>query len=129
MHYFILLILLGMPMITPLAHGIIQNDNTDKENVMYDNDKENVMQDESSYTVEGTITKVTFANISKTSRVKRFTMHLYLTTPDSPNEDLKFEKKPAFESDKQLQIGQRVAITAIKDVFSEYSDIIHIEPL
>ena len=44
-------------------------------------------------------------------------------------EDLKFEKKPAFESDKQLQIGQRVAITAIKDEFSEYSDIIHIEPL
>ena len=90
-----------------------------------DNDKENIMQDESSYTVEGTITKVTFANISKTSRVKRFTMHLYLTTPDSPNEDLKFEKKPAFESDKQLQIGQRVAITAIKDEFSENILIVH----
>ena len=34
MHYFILLILLGMPMITPLAHGIIQNDNTDTEKVI-----------------------------------------------------------------------------------------------
>ena len=96
---------------------------------MYDNDKENIMQDESSYTVEGTIIEVTFADLSKTSRVQRLVMHLYLKTSDSPHEELKFTKRPVVESDKQLQIGQRVAITAIKDVFSEYSDIIHIKPL
>ena len=129
MHYFILLILLGMPMITPLVHGIIQNNNTGMENIMYDNDTENVMQDESSYTVEGTITKVTFTNLSKTIRVQRLAMRLYLTTPDSPHEELKFTKRPVAESDKKLRVGQRVSITARENEYSEYAHILHIEPL
>ena len=129
MHYFILLILLGMPMITPLVHGIIQNNNTGMENIMYDNDTKNVMQDESSYTVEGTITKVTFTNLSKTIRVQRLAMRLYLTTPDSPHEELKFTKRPVAESDKKLRVGQRVSITARENEYSEYAHILHIEPL
>ena len=90
------------------------------------------MQDEPSdtvYTVEGTITEIFFANLSKTSRVQRLVMYLSLTTPDSPNEELKFTKRSVIESDKQLRVGQRVSLTATKDVFSEYSHILHIRPL
>ena len=123
MHYFILLILLGMPMITPLAHGIIQNDNTDTEKVMQNESSDTV------YTVEGTITELSFANLSKTSRVQRLAMYLSLTTPDSPNEELKFDRYPASKADKQLRVGQRVSITARENEFSEYADIIHIRPL
>ena len=123
MHYFILLILLGMPMIAPLAHGIIQNDNTDKENIMQNESSDTV------YTVEGTITKLTFGNLSKTNRVQRLAMFLYLTTSDSPHEELIFRNYPASKADKQLQIGQRVSITARKDELAKYSHILHIEPL
>ena len=123
MHYVILLILLSMPMITPLAHGIKQNDNTDTEKVMQDESSDTV------YTVEGTITEVFFANLSKTIRIERLAMYLSLTIPDSPNEELKFDRYPASKADKQLRVGQRVSITARKNEFSEYADIIHIRPL
>ena len=123
MHYVILLILLGMPMITPLAHGIIQNDNTNTKNVMQDESSDTV------YTVEGTIIEVSFANLSKTIRVERLAMYLFLTTPDSPHEELKFRRYPASKADKQLRVGQRVSITARKNKFSEFADIRHIKPL
>ena len=130
MHYVILLILLGMPMITPLAHGIIQNDNTDTKNVMQDESSDTV------YTVEGTITDIRFGNLSKTSRVERLAMNLYLKIPDSPHEELKFRRYPlkfrrypASKADKQLRVGQRVSITARENEFSEYADILHIKPL
>ena len=130
MHYVILLILLVMPMITPLAHGIIQNDNTNTKNVMQDESSDTV------YTVEGTIIEVSFANLSKTIRIERLAMYLSLTIPDSPNEELKFRRYPlkfrrypASKADKQLRVGQRVSITARKNEFSEYADIIHIRPL
>ena len=97
------------------------------------------MQDESSdtvYTVEGTITEVFFANLSKTIRIERLAMYLSLTIPDSPNEELKFRRYPlkfrrypASKADKQLRVGQRVSITARENEFSEYADIIHIRPL
>ena len=99
------------------------------------------MQDESSdtvYTVEGTITDIRFGNLSKTSRVERLSMSLYLKTSDSPHAELKFRRYPAPKSDKQLRVGQRVSITATKNKFlediihnelSEYADIIHIRPL
>ena len=85
-------------------------------------------------TVEGVITKVTFGNLSKTNRVKRLVMHLYLKTPSSPDDNLKLRRYPALETDQQLHVGQHVSIIARKvknefNEFSEYLEIIHIEPL
>ena len=53
-------------------------------------------------------------------------MHLYLKTQDT-NEELKFIRNPARESDKLLEVGQRVSITAKKNESSEYSDIVYID--
>ena len=60
------------------------------------NNQNFVIHDELSYTVEGTITEIIFGNISKTSRVEKLVMYLYLRTADSSNIDLKFRKRPVF---------------------------------
>ena len=60
--------------------------------------------------------------------MKKLVVHLNLKTQDS-NEELKFIRKPASQADAQLQVGQRVLITAMKDEDSEFSDIVYIEPL
>ena len=144
MHHLILLILIGISMTTPLYHVIIQNDPTSKENntnnenvmsntdrdiVMYNTMKERAMQDKSAYTVEGTITKVTVGDTSKTNRVKHLKMSLHLRTSDSPPKDLTFTKRPVFEADKRLRVGQRVSIIARNNKISGDPNILHIEPL
>ena len=93
---------------------------------------------ESLYIVTGTITKVTIGDTSKTSRVKRLVMHLFLKTPDSPNEELMFIKRPVLESDMRLSVGQTVSIVALKNILCNYdyidciqldaSDIVYIAP-
>ena len=136
MRYFILLLLFCLPMLIYFYHKNIQKPNIDKENIMRSIDKENIVN-ESLYTVEGTITKITFADTSKTSRVKRLVMRLHLRTSEPPYKDLKFTKRPVLESDKLLHVGQRVSITARKNEISDYPDkerlehlqIIHIELL
>ena len=97
-----------------------------------ENEKNEII--ESIFTTEGTITNITFADLSKTSRVQRYAITIHLKATDSSYEELKFTRYPAFESDKQLRVGQRVSITARKvinefDEFSEYSEIVNIEPL
>ena len=109
MRYFILL-LFCLPMLIYFYHKNIQKPNIDKSNIV----------NESLYTVEGTITKITFTDLSKTSRVKRLAMHLYLQTSDSPDKELKFRRYPALESDQQLRVGQRISLTAIKDDFPDF---------
>ena len=136
MRYFILLLLFCLPMLIYFYHKNIQKPNIDKENIMRSIDKENIVN-ESLYTVEGTITKITFADTSKTSRVKRLAMHLHLKTLNSSHEELKFRRYPALESDQQLRVGQSISLTAMKDdfpdfiedEFSDYSEIVNIEPL
>lgn len=129
MHYFILMILFAIPMITPLYHKTIQNNNSDHKNTIYNSDHKNTIQDESLYTVEGTITKIIFDDLSKMSHVEILVIFLYLKTSDSPHKDLIFRKNHAPESYKQLRIGQRVSITARKNESLEYSNIVHLEPL
>jgi uncharacterized protein YabE (DUF348 family) len=106
---------------------MIHDDNVEEDGVNR-NDQEGVMQ-ESLFTVEGTITNVTLIDTSKTIRVNRLKMHMYLKTVDSSQEDLLFYKRPVLKSDKQLRVGQRVSITARKNVISESLEIIQIEPL
>ncbi len=127
MFYFIMVLLFGIADVIPFYHGMIHNDNKEVSGVNR-NDQESVMQ-ESYFTVDGTITNVSFIDTSKTSRVKRLKMHVYLKTADSSQEDLLFYKRPVLESDKQLRVGQRVSITARKNVISESLEIIQIEPL
>ena len=149
MHYFILIVLFGISTITPLYHVVIQNDHTSKENttnkkdVMNDTDKKIIMnnnrkewalQQESAYTVEGTITEILFADLSKTSRVESLVMELYLKTSDSPPKNLQFRRYHASPSNKQLRVGQRISIIARKDecleeCVDEYADILYLEPL
>ena len=96
-----------------------------------DVNRENVM-DDSLYIVTGTITKITFTDTSKTSRVQRLKMTLDLKTPDSPNEELRFYKPSVFASDMQLSVGQVISIVALKNK-DGYPHIVHIaspnEPL
>ena len=127
MLYFVVTILIGVSIITPFCRDVVSNCNALNENIN-NTVLEDVMQ-ESVFKVEGTITRVTFMDTSKTIRVKRLKMHLYLNTSDSPHEDIAFFKRPVLESDKQLRVGQRVSITARKNVISESLEIIHIEPL
>ena len=112
--------------------------NTDRDIVMYNTMKERALQDKLAYTVEGTITKVAFADLSKTNRVKNLSMSLHIKTSDSPPKTLKFTKRPVFEADKRLRVGQRVSIIAreneldendIHNELSKYSHILHVEPL
>ena len=70
----------------------------------------------------------------KKNKLTIIKVYLYLRTTDLPPKDLKFRRNPAWKSDKQLRVGQRVSITAekVKDEFGDYSEylrIIHIEPL
>ena len=71
---------------------------------------------ESTYTVTGTITKVTTGHLSK-KRGKEH-LHLYLDIHlkphDNPNEELIFYRYPAAQADMQLQVGQSVSIRAWK---------------
>ncbi|MBQ4361027.1 MAG: hypothetical protein II767_12315, partial [Proteobacteria bacterium] len=103
-------------MLNPICNIVMQEPNTDERNVVQ----------ESIFTVTGTITKVTTINLGKTIFSKRLAMHLYLKTQDT-NEELKFIRNPARESDKLLEVGQRVSITAKKNESSEYSDIVYID--
>lgn len=94
---------------------------------------------ESTYTVTGTITKMSTGNLSK-KRGKEH-LHLYLDLHlkphDSPNEELKFHRYPAAQADMLLQVGQDVSIRAWKKrnqsedgwKESEYINIYSIEPL
>lgn len=130
MYYFILMILLGISIITPLGYKTTQKYSIHKKGDIKElniNQEDN-MQD-SFFKVEGTIKKVTFFDTSKTSRVKSLVMDLYLTTSDSLHEDIVFFKRPVLESDKQLRVGQRVSITARKTIISESLEIVNIEPL
>ena len=134
--YFILFILFCIPIMILFYNKITKDNNTDTENIMQPIDKESIVN-ESLYTVEGTITAITFTDLSKTSRVKRLAMHLHLKTLNSPHKELKFRRYPALESDQQLKVGQRITLTAMKDEFSDfiedefsdYSEIVNIEPL
>ena len=136
MRCFILFILFCVPILIHFGNIVVKDNNIDKEKIMQHTDTENIVN-ESLYTVEGTITKITFADTSKTSRVKRLVMRLHLRTSEPPYKDLKFTKRPVLESDKLLHVGQRVSITARKNEISDYPDkkrlehlqIIHIEPL
>ena len=103
--------------------------NTDRDIVMYNTMKERALQDKLTYTVDGTIIKVTFGDTSKTNRVKHLKMSLHIKTSDSPPKTLKFTKRPVFEADKRLRVGQRVSIIARKNEISGYSNILHVEPL
>ena len=116
MGYFILIILFGVSVLNPICNIVMQEPNTDERNAVH----------ESIFTVTGTITKVTTINLGKTIFSKRLAMHLYLKTQDT-NEELKFIRNPARESDKLLEVGQRVSITAKKNESSEYSDIVYID--
>lgn len=132
MLYFVIIVLSCALSITCLYQKTIYT-NTEKVENRDSKEQENEMH-ESIFMIEGTITEIIFGDISKTSRVEKLVMYLYLRTADSSNIDLKFRKRPVFESDKQLSVGQRVSITARRvkigvDEFSEYSEIVHIEPL
>ena len=116
MAYFILIILFGVSVITPVCNIVMQEYKTSAENVMH----------ESIFTVTGTITKVTIVNLSKTIFAKKLVMYLYLKTQNS-NEELKFIRKPAWESDKQLKVGQHISVAAKKNDASDYSDIVYID--
>ena len=134
--YFILFILFCIPIMILFYNKITKDNNTDTENIMQPIDKESIVN-ESLYTVEGTITAITFTDLSKTSRIKRLEMYLHLKTLNSSHEELKFRRYPALESDQQLHVGQSISLTAMKDdfpdfiedEFSDYSEIVNIEPL
>ena len=136
MRCFILFILFCVPILIHFGNIVVKDNNIDKEKIMQHTDTENIVN-ESLYTVEGTITAITFTDLSKTSRVKRLEMHLHLKTLNSSHEELKFRRYPALESDQQLKVGQRITLTAMKDEFSDfiedefsdYSEIVNIEPL
>ena len=81
---------------------------------------------ETFYMVKGTITKVNFIDLSKTSKVQHFHMDLYLKTTDSPHKDLHFYKYPVDKFDKQLSVGQAVSIVAQKNNLSGASGIVYI---
>ena len=132
MCYNIFALLFYFPLIILWGNITINNQKIDLLTVMDNSEQEAVMH-ESSVTLEGTITKVTFGDLSKTNRVEKLVMYLYITTEEL-HEVLKFRKYPASESDKLFRVGQRVSVTAIKvknefDEFSEYSEIVRIEPL
>ena len=132
MLYFVIIVLSCALSITCLYQKTIYT-NTEKVENRDSKEQENEIH-ESIFMIEGTITEIIFGNISKTSRVEKLVMYLYLRTADSSNIDLKFRKRPALESDKQLRVGQHVSITARKVInefgeYSEYLEIIHIEPL
>ena len=138
MWFYIVVILLGAQ---ELFNGIVQKHNVDREEmedrekVLYRIDAENVMHEAEIYTftVTGVITHISFIDLSKTSRVQHWYMHLYLKTTES-SEELEFSRR-ALTSDRQLRVGQRVSITAWKsDIWGDFSDykyaqIDHIEPL
>ena len=94
---------------------------------------------ESTYTITGTITKVSTGNLSKKRGKERFHLYLdlHLKPHDAPNKELKFHRYPAAQADMQLQVGQDVSIRAwkkrdhLEDGWegSEYINIYSIEPL
>ena len=134
MHHVILLILIGISMNIPIYHRIIQDDHRKKEIAINNTRKEWALQQKSAYTVEGTITKVTFADLSKSSRVENLAMSLYLKTSDLPPKNLQFRRYHASPSNKQLRVGQRVSIIArkhecLEKCVDEYADILYLEPL
>ena len=134
MHHVILIILLGISMNIPIYHVIIQNDQKNKKIAINNSIKDWALQQESAYIVEGTITKVTVGDLSKTSRVEHLVTHLDLKTSDSPPKNLQFRRYPAPQSDKQLRVGQRVSIIArkhecLEKCVGEYADILYLEPL
>lgn len=97
---------------------------------------EDVMDDmvAETFTVTGTITKVTIGDVSKKRGKEHLhlKMHLHLKPHDSPNEELYFIRYPAAQSDKLWRAGQSVSITAYKpspDFPENAPSIIHIEPL
>lgn len=132
MLYFVIIVLNIALNTTYLCQKNIYS-NTERVENMNNKEQENEII-ESIFTTEGTITNITFADLSKTNRVQRYAITIHLKATDSSYEELKFTRYPAFESDKQLRIGQRVSITARKvknefDEFSEYLEIVNIEPL
>lgn len=133
MSYIIIALLSCITIITPIFYRLHISHEVAQESDMVNSDQENNIHNP-LLTVEGVITKVTFGNLSKTNRVKRLVMHLYLKTPSSPDDNLKLRRYPALETDQQLHVGQHVSIIARKvknefNEFSEYLEIIHIEPL
>ena len=132
MLYFVIIVLSCALSITCLYQKTIYT-NTEKVENRDSKEQENEMH-ESIFMIEGTITNITFADLSKTNRVQRHAITLHLKTTDLSYQILKFTRYPALESDKQLRVGQHVSITARKVInefgeYSEYLEIIHIEPL
>ena len=125
---YVVLFLLGVSIMSLLCDVNVKSYHFNEKNVLSNAYKENDMS-ETFRIIEGTISELLFADLSKTSRVKKMAMDLYLKTSDFPDEELKFRRYPAFESDMQLRVGQRVVITAIKNDKFEYLEIVHIEPL
>ena len=87
-----------------------------------------------TFTVTGTITKVTIGSVSKKRGKEHLhlRMYLHLKPHDSPNEELEFIRYPAAQSDKLWRSGQKVSITAYKpspDFPEDAPSIIHIEAL
>lgn len=74
-------------------------------------------------TVTGTIAKVSIVDISKTSRVKKPVLYLYLNSPEFPDKILKFRKYPVRDADYLLKEGQRIAVTTWKSCVKKQESI------
>ncbi len=129
MIYF-LLIIFTLSVTNAIPDFNMRSNSEGKENVM--NDSSNMVAE--TFTVTGTITKVTIGDVSKKSGKEHLhlRMDLHLKPHDSPNEELEFIRYPAAQSDKLWRAGQKVSITAYKpspDFPEDAPSIIHIEAL
>ncbi|MBO4349487.1 MAG: hypothetical protein J6A01_00885 [Proteobacteria bacterium] len=126
MIHFFSIIIFGVCVVTSFYNANVQ----DKADVM--DESRNMVAE--TFTVTGTITKVTIGDVSKKRGKEHLhlKMHLHLKPHDSPNEELYFIRYPAAQSDKLWRAGQSVSITAYKpspDFPENAPSIIHIEPL
>lgn len=107
-----------------LAAGPNHGDSPDKDKAPTESAAGGQLPDAAeTTTVTGTIAKVSIVDISKTSRVKKPVLYLYLKSPEFPDKILRFRKYPVLDADDSLKEGQRVAVTTWKSCVKKQESI------